>query len=90
MQRSHVSVALIEFPIARGGRQAVELLHVAEIGFIRMSGIGDKPPLYNPYAWVVHLDVLNASFFGHYICYVKDLKGAWYKIDDSKRQGSTL
>jgi ubiquitin carboxyl-terminal hydrolase 36/42 len=50
----------------------------------------DKPPLYNLYAVVVHLDVLNASFFGHYICYVKDLKGAWYKIDDSKRQGSTL
>ncbi|GLJ38128.1 hypothetical protein SUGI_0776230 [Cryptomeria japonica] len=49
-----------------------------------MSGKGDKPPLYNLYAVVVHLDMLNASFFGHYICYVKDLKGAWYKIDDSK------
>ncbi|KAH9309646.1 hypothetical protein KI387_037557, partial [Taxus chinensis] len=49
-----------------------------------MSGKGDKPPLYKLYAVVVHLDMLNASFFGHYICYVKDLKGAWYKIDDSK------
>eukprot|EP01018_Ginkgo_biloba_P000538 Gb_17492 [translate_table: standard] len=49
-----------------------------------MSGTGDKPPLYKLYAVVVHLDMLNASFFGHYICYVKDLQGAWYKIDDSK------
>ena len=35
--------------------------------FPYMSGIGDKPPLYNLYAVVVHLDVLNASFFYHYI-----------------------
>lgn len=49
-----------------------------------MSGKGDKPPLYKLYAVVVHVDLLNASFFGHYICYVKDSNGVWYKIDDSK------
>jgi len=30
---------LIEFPIARCGRQAVKLFHAAEICFIRVSGI---------------------------------------------------
>ena len=49
-----------------------------------MSGMGDKPPSYKLYAVVVHLDMMNASFSGHYVCYVKNLQGAWYKIDDSK------
>ncbi|CAM6051440.1 unnamed protein product [Sphagnum compactum] len=49
-----------------------------------MSRKGDEPPVYKLYAVVVHVDMLNASFFGHYICYVKDSQGAWYKIDDSK------
>ncbi|KAG6555189.1 hypothetical protein Mapa_003228 [Marchantia paleacea] len=49
-----------------------------------MSEKGDKPPSYLLYAVVVHVDMLNASFFGHYICYVKDSQGIWYKIDDSK------
>lgn len=29
-------------------------------------------------------DMLNASSFGHYICYIKDFLGNWYRIDDSK------
>ena len=49
-----------------------------------MSRMGDKPPLYKLYAVVVHLDMMNASFSGHYVCYVNNLQGAWYKIDDSK------
>ncbi|CAM6021515.1 unnamed protein product, partial [Sphagnum balticum] len=49
-----------------------------------MSQKGDEPPVYKLYAVVVHVDMLNASFFGHYICYVKDSQGAWYQIDDSK------
>lgn len=51
-----------------------------------MSGTGDEPPLYMLYAVVVHVDMLNASFFGHYVCYVKDMHGAWYKIDDAEVQ----
>lgn len=39
---------------------------------------------YMLYAVIVHLDMLNASYFGHYICYVKDFGGNWYKIDDCK------
>lgn len=49
-----------------------------------MSGNDDGTDLYSLYAVVVHLDMLNASFFGHYICYIKDFEGHWYRIDDCK------
>jgi len=49
-----------------------------------MSEKQTKLPLYKLYAVVVHVDMLNASFFGHYICYVKDSNCLWYKIDDNK------
>ncbi|XP_008789702.2 ubiquitin carboxyl-terminal hydrolase 18-like isoform X2 [Phoenix dactylifera] len=49
-----------------------------------MSGNGDGTDLYSLYAVVVHLDMLNASFFGHYVCYTKDYHGHWYRIDDCK------
>ncbi|THU52192.1 hypothetical protein C4D60_Mb10t01400 [Musa balbisiana] len=48
-----------------------------------MSG-DDKSPVFRLYAAIVHIDVKNASFSGHYVCYVKDTQGKWYKINDSK------
>ncbi|KAL2331214.1 hypothetical protein Fmac_018795 [Flemingia macrophylla] len=51
-----------------------------------MTGTGDIPPLYMLYAVVVHLDTLNASFSGHYVSYVKDLQGNWFRIDDTEVQ----
>ncbi|KAK4795832.1 hypothetical protein SAY86_028158 [Trapa natans] len=51
-----------------------------------MTGTEDMPPLYVLYAVVVHLDTLNASFSGHYVCYVRDLRGSWYRIDDTEVQ----
>ncbi|OWM81022.1 ubiquitin carboxyl-terminal hydrolase 15-like isoform X1 [Punica granatum] len=51
-----------------------------------MTGTGDMPPLYLLYAVVVHLDTLNASFSGHYVCYVRNLQGSWYRIDDTEVQ----
>lgn len=44
----------------------------------------DGTDVYKLYAVVVHVDMLNASFFGHYICYIKDFSGNWYRIDDCK------
>nr|DAD31229.1 TPA_asm: hypothetical protein HUJ06_010080 [Nelumbo nucifera] len=35
------------------------------------------------YAVVVHLDVMNVAFTGHYVCYIKNFWGKWFKIDDS-------
>ncbi|KAJ4824368.1 hypothetical protein Tsubulata_038223 [Turnera subulata] len=49
-----------------------------------MSEGGDGTDIYRLYAVVVHVDMLNASFFGHYICYTKDFFGNWYRIDDCK------
>lgn len=49
-----------------------------------MTGTDDIPPLYMLYAVVVHLDTLNASFSGHYVSYVKDLQGNWFRIDDTE------
>ncbi|KAK1417871.1 hypothetical protein QVD17_27005 [Tagetes erecta] len=49
-----------------------------------MSESADGSDKYKLYAVVVHLDMLNASYFGHYICYTKDFSGNWYRIDDCK------
>lgn len=49
-----------------------------------MTGTDDVPPLYMLYAVVVHLDTSNASFSGHYISYVKDLQGNWFRVDDTE------
>uniref|UniRef100_A0A6N2N2D6 USP domain-containing protein n=1 Tax=Salix viminalis TaxID=40686 RepID=A0A6N2N2D6_SALVM len=49
-----------------------------------MSEGGDGADVYKLYAVVVHVDMLNASFFGHYICYTKDFHGNWHRIDDNK------
>ncbi|KAG8366506.1 hypothetical protein BUALT_Bualt17G0087100 [Buddleja alternifolia] len=51
-----------------------------------MTGTDDIPPLYMLYAFVVHLDTSNASFSGHYISYVKDLQGNWFRVDDIEVQ----
>jgi len=47
-----------------------------------MRGSSDKSPIYRLYGAVVHLDVMNAAFSGHYVCYVRNAH-KWYKIDDS-------
>lgn len=40
--------------------------------------------MYQLYAVAVHLNMTNAAYSGHYISYVKDLHGEWFKIDDSR------
>uniref|UniRef100_J3MY95 USP domain-containing protein n=2 Tax=Oryza brachyantha TaxID=4533 RepID=J3MY95_ORYBR len=49
-----------------------------------MSTADDNSPVYQLYAVVVHRDVMNAAFSGHYVCYVKDTQGKWHKMDDSQ------
>ena len=53
-----------------------------------MSRRSDRPPLYSLYAVVVHLDIMDATFSGHYVCYVKNNQGQWFKIDDSTVRSS--
>ncbi|XP_072972308.1 ubiquitin carboxyl-terminal hydrolase 17-like [Typha angustifolia] len=80
-----LTIALKRFQSGKFGKlnKAVrfpEYLNLAKY----MSATEDKSPVYRLYAVVVHLDIMNAAFSGHYICYVKDIQGKWYKIDDSK------
>ncbi|XP_047325129.1 ubiquitin carboxyl-terminal hydrolase 17-like [Impatiens glandulifera] len=48
-----------------------------------MSRTSDKSPVYMLYGVVVHLDTMNATFSGHYVCYIKNVQNKWFKIDDS-------
>ncbi|KAG8373428.1 hypothetical protein BUALT_Bualt11G0023300 [Buddleja alternifolia] len=49
-----------------------------------MSGTSDKYPNYHLYAVVVHLNTRNAAYSGHYISYIRDFRGDWFRIDDSR------
>ncbi|KAK9077773.1 hypothetical protein SSX86_006111 [Deinandra increscens subsp. villosa] len=55
-----------------------------------MSEAADGNDKYKLYAVVVHVDMLNASYFGHYICFTKDFSGNWYRIDDCKVEAVEL
>nr|XP_024388652.1 ubiquitin carboxyl-terminal hydrolase 19-like isoform X2 [Physcomitrium patens] len=49
-----------------------------------MSENGDRPPHYNLYAVVVHVNESNASHYGHYFCLVMNPSSHWYRVDDMK------
>lgn len=48
-----------------------------------MRGTSDRSAVYRLYGVIVHLDIMNAAFSGHYVCYVKNMHNKWFKIDDS-------
>nr|XP_043637486.1 ubiquitin carboxyl-terminal hydrolase 17-like [Erigeron canadensis] len=48
-----------------------------------VSGTSDKSPIYRLYGVVVHVDTMNDTYSGHYVCYVKNLQNRWFKFDDS-------
>ncbi|EPS64787.1 hypothetical protein M569_09988, partial [Genlisea aurea] len=48
------------------------------------SRSSDKNPIYGLYAVVVHSDAANSSYSGHYVSFVKDASGDWFRIDDSR------
>ncbi|CAJ2641100.1 unnamed protein product [Trifolium pratense] len=79
-----LTVALKRFQSGKFGKlnkpiQFPEILDLAPF----MSGTSDKTPIYRLYGVVVHLDIMNAAFSGHYVCYVKNIQNKWFKVDDS-------
>ncbi|MBA0855146.1 hypothetical protein Goshw_009800 [Gossypium schwendimanii] len=79
-----LTIALKRFQSGKFGKlnKAIrfpEILNLAPY----MSGTSDKSPIYRLYGVVVHLDIMNAAFSGHYLCYVKNAQNKWFKIDDS-------
>eukprot|EP00262_Sarcandra_glabra_P013303 TRINITY_DN3652_c0_g3_i1.p1 TRINITY_DN3652_c0_g3~~TRINITY_DN3652_c0_g3_i1.p1 ORF type:complete len:441 (+),score=57.91 TRINITY_DN3652_c0_g3_i1:58-1323(+) len=79
-----LTIALKRFQFGKFGKlnKSVRFPEILDLAPY-MSGTSDKTPIYNLYAVVVHLDIMNAAFSGHYVCYVKNIQGKWYKIDDS-------
>ncbi|KAK4390104.1 Ubiquitin carboxyl-terminal hydrolase 16, partial [Sesamum angolense] len=63
-----------------------EILNLAPF----MSGTSDKSPIYQLYGVLVHLDVMNATFSGHYVCDIKNNQGSWFKADDCMVQSVEL
>ncbi|KAK5824115.1 Ubiquitin carboxyl-terminal hydrolase 16 -like protein [Gossypium arboreum] len=86
-----LTIALKRFQSGKFGKlnkaiQFPEILNLAPY----MSGTSDNSPIYRLYGVVVHLDIMNAAFSGHYVCYVKNAQNKWFKIDDSKVTSSEL
>ncbi|XP_027368291.1 ubiquitin carboxyl-terminal hydrolase 17-like isoform X2 [Abrus precatorius] len=78
-----LTIALKRFQSGKFGKlnkpiQFPEILDLAPF----MSGTSDLP-IYRLYGVVVHLDIMNAAFSGHYVCYVKNFQSRWFKVDDS-------
>ncbi|PHU20470.1 Ubiquitin carboxyl-terminal hydrolase 16 [Capsicum chinense] len=79
-----LTIALKRFQSGKFGKlnktiKFPEILNLAPY----MSGTSDKSPVYQLYGVVVHLDIMNAAFSGHYVCYVRNFQNKWYKVDDS-------
>lgn len=79
-----LTIALKRFQSGKFGKlnksiRFPEILNLAPY----MRGSSDKSPIYRLYGVVVHLDIMNAAFSGHYVCYVRNAQNKWYKIDDS-------
>ncbi|MBA0810703.1 hypothetical protein Gohar_002668 [Gossypium harknessii] len=82
-----LTIALKRFQSGRFGKlnKRVSFPETLDLSpYMSESEDGDDSNIYKLYAVVVHVDMLNASFFGHYICYTKDFSGNWYRIDDCK------
>ncbi|XP_010429445.1 PREDICTED: LOW QUALITY PROTEIN: ubiquitin carboxyl-terminal hydrolase 19-like [Camelina sativa] len=86
-----LTIALKRFQGGRFGKlnKRINFPETFDLGPYMSSG-GEGSDVYKLYAVIVHLDMLNASFFGHYICYIKDFRGNWYRIDDSKVENVEL
>ncbi|KAK8963035.1 Ubiquitin carboxyl-terminal hydrolase 19 [Platanthera guangdongensis] len=81
-----LTIALKRFQSGRFGKLNKRVTFPEDLNLTPyMSASGrDGTDHYELYGVVVHLDMLNASYFGHYICYMKDYRGSWYRIDDCK------
>ncbi|KAK9162851.1 hypothetical protein Syun_003753 [Stephania yunnanensis] len=79
-----LTIALKRFQTGKFGKlnksvHFPEILNMAPY----ISGTNDKSPIYRLYAVIVHVDVMNATFSGHYVCFVRNIQGNWFKLDDS-------
>lgn len=50
--------------------------------FLAESHDRDQGTRFYLYALVTHIDFSGSTFFGHYVCYVRDSNGQWWLLDD--------
>ncbi|KAL6644646.1 hypothetical protein ACP70R_016254 [Stipagrostis hirtigluma subsp. patula] len=80
-----LTIALKRYQSGKFGKISKAIRFPETLNMVRyMSSTDDNSPVYSLYAVVVHHDVMNAAFSGHYVCYVKDTQGKWFKADDSQ------
>ncbi|XP_051151600.1 ubiquitin carboxyl-terminal hydrolase 18-like [Andrographis paniculata] len=79
-----LTIALKRFQSGRFGKLNKRVTFPETLNLSPYMSELEEGNIYKLYAVIVHVDMLNASFFGHYICYVKDFRGTWYRIDDCK------
>ncbi|KAL6859084.1 hypothetical protein ACP4OV_018086 [Aristida adscensionis] len=80
-----LTIALKRYQSGKFGKISKAIRFPETLNMVRyMSATDDTSPVYSLYAVVVHHDVMNAAFSGHYVCYVKDTQGKWFKADDSQ------
>ncbi|KAL0432671.1 UNVERIFIED_CONTAM: Ubiquitin carboxyl-terminal hydrolase 16 [Sesamum latifolium] len=86
-----LTIALKRFQLGTYGKlnKAVKFPEVLNLAPY-MSGTSDKCPIYQLYGIVVHLDVMNSAVSGHYVCYIKNNEGRWFKADDSMTSSSKI
>uniref|UniRef100_A0A453T3L6 USP domain-containing protein n=1 Tax=Aegilops tauschii subsp. strangulata TaxID=200361 RepID=A0A453T3L6_AEGTS len=79
-----LTITLKRFQSGRFGKLNKKVTFPTKLDLTPYMSTTDGTDQYDLYAVVVHLDMLNASFFGHYICYIKHYRGRWLKLDDCK------
>ncbi|KAG0494479.1 hypothetical protein HPP92_005473 [Vanilla planifolia] len=77
-----LTIALKRFQLGKFGKLNKPVSFPALLDMSPYASTVDRSALYSLYAVVVHEDVNNFTYSGHYICYVKSLKGNWYLIND--------
>ncbi|XP_073288073.1 ubiquitin carboxyl-terminal hydrolase 18-like isoform X2 [Primulina huaijiensis] len=86
-----LTIALKRFQSGRFGKLNKRVTFPETLDLIPYMGeLADGNDVYKLYAVIVHVDMLNASYFGHYICYIKDFRGNWYMVDDCKVANADL
>ncbi|KAH8058309.1 ubiquitinyl hydrolase [Aureococcus anophagefferens] len=52
--------------------------------FLAPGAPANADETYRLFGVVCHLDVAGSTFFGHYICHVRDSNGEWWSLDDER------
>ncbi|KAJ3676949.1 hypothetical protein LUZ60_002673 [Juncus effusus] len=79
-----LTIALKRFQSGRYGKITKPVRYPEHLNLSPYTTGTEASPVYALYAVVVHKDVCNDAFSGHYIAYVKDTHNKWYKLNDSK------